>query len=51
MCQIHNDIFRLSVSTTGAELDELCIHDINILWKKIKFGTLRALFYFLLLVV
>lgn len=36
MCQIHNDIFCLSVSTTGAELDELCIHDINILWKKNK---------------
>ena len=42
MCQIHNDIFRLSVSTTGAELDELCIHDINILWKKNKIWNAQS---------
>ncbi|MDE5715138.1 MAG: hypothetical protein K2I42_03295 [Anaeroplasmataceae bacterium] len=34
MYQIHNNIFRLSISEFGAELEELCVKDINILWKR-----------------
>lgn len=34
MYQIHNTCFRLSISELGAELEELCVKDINILWKR-----------------
>lgn len=34
MYQIKNEIFCLNISETGAELEQLCIHDINILWQK-----------------
>lgn len=33
MYKIHNDIFCLSIKERGAELEEVSIHGINILWK------------------
>lgn len=34
MFKIHNEIFSLTISDLGAELEELCINGINILWKR-----------------
>lgn len=34
MYQIKNNIFCLKISKVGAELEKLCIHNINILWEK-----------------
>lgn len=34
MFKIHNEIFCLTISKLGAELEELCVNGINILWKR-----------------
>lgn len=34
MFKIHNEIFCLTISNLGAELEELCVNNINILWKR-----------------